>query len=86
MIERDFLIEKLRTGEVTVKFTKADGTDRIMRCTLQQDIIVPYQKVHGKDTTERTKEKNDDVVSVWDVEKDAWRSFKLSSLTGVECH
>lgn len=81
MIERELLIEKLRNGNVTVKFTKVDGTERTMVCTLQQDVIVPYEK-----KTDVVKERtNDDAVSVWDVEKDAWRSFKISALTMIEC-
>lgn len=84
MISRELLIEKLRAGNVIVRFTKADGTERAMQCTLQPDVIVPYEKVQGKETT-RTKEFNEDLVSVWDIEKDAWRSFKISSLTSVEC-
>lgn len=80
MIDRDFLIEKLRAGNVTVKFTKADGTERVMNCTLQPSVAIPYEK-----KTDRVKETNEDVVPVWDIDKSAWRSFKLSALTSIEC-
>ena len=83
MISRELLIEKLRAGNVIVRFTKADGTERAMQCTLQPDVIVPYEKVDKEST--HTKSVNEDLVSVWDIEKDAWRSFKISSLTSVEC-
>jgi hypothetical protein len=80
MIDRDFLIEMLKQHVVEVKFTKADGTERVMNCTLKSDRITPYEK-----KTDRVKalSTDSDVVSVWDTEKDSWRSFKLSTLTAV---
>jgi hypothetical protein len=77
-IDRDWLLELLRQGEIEVTFTKADGTDRIMKCTLQEGVVVPHEK-----KTERTKEPNADILPVWDIEKQAWRSFKLSSIKAV---
>lgn len=81
MIEREYLIEKLRQGNVTVKFTKSDGTEREMNCTLQPSVAIPYEK-----KTDRVKETtNDDIIPVWDIDKSAWRSFKISSLISVQC-
>ena len=79
MIERDFLINELRNGNVKVTFTKLDGTERVMLCTLQESVVVPYER-----KTERVKQVNEDTLPVWDLDNDAWRSFKLSSITGIE--
>ena len=77
-IDREFLIEQLKQGEVEVTFTKSDGTERVMKCTLKEGVVVPYEK-----KTERVKKHNDDILAVWDLEIDEWRSFKLSSIIAV---
>lgn len=60
-------------------FTKADGTEREMRCTLREDLIQSTEK-----KTERTKKENADVMSVWDLEKSGWRSFRLDSVKSIK--
>lgn len=46
-----------------------------MICTLKESIIVPHEK-----KTDRVKAENEDVIAVWDTEKNAWRSFKIGSI------
>ena len=75
---RTWLSDALHRGPVEVVFTKSDGTERKMQCTLQEGVVVPHEK-----KTERVKEKHDDVFAVWDLEKSAWRSFKLSTVISV---
>lgn len=78
-VGRNWLINILRENEdVTIGFTKTNGESRTMHCTLHKDIVVPYEK-----KTDRARETNDDVLAVWDLEKDAWRSFRLDSITSV---
>lgn len=60
-------------------FTKSDGTEREMRCTLREDLIQSTEK-----KTERTKKENADVMSVWDLEKSGWRSFRLDSVKSIQ--
>lgn len=68
----------LHNGIINVKFTKKDGTERVMKCTLLESIIKPYEKA-----TDRDKKVNEDLISVWDVEKDAWRSFRYDSILEI---
>jgi len=75
---REWLKSTLRNGTVEVVFTKKDGTERTMKCTLKEGVAIPHEK-----TTERTKEANDANLAVWDVEKNAWRSFRLDSIKSV---
>ena len=75
---RKWLSSALRDGPLDVVFIKSDGTERTMRCTLQEGVVVPHEK-----KTERVKNVNEDVMAVWDLEKNAWRSFKLSSIVKV---
>jgi hypothetical protein len=44
-------------------------------CTLKEGVVVPHEK-----KTERVKEVNDEVLAVWDCEKNAWRSFRFDSI------
>lgn len=77
-LSKSNIVNMLHNGIINVKFTKKDGTERVMKCTLLENIIKPYEK-----TTEREKKVNEDILSVWDVEKDAWRSFRYDSILEV---
>lgn len=76
---RQWLVDMLKNDEATITFTKTNGEQRTMHCTLKESIVVPYEK-----KTERTKNHSDEVIAVWDLEKDAWRSFRLDSITEVK--
>lgn len=76
---RKWLSSVLKENTVNVTFTKKDGTERAMKCTLQENVVVPYEQ-----KTDRKKEANDDVFAVWDVEKSAWRSFKIDSVKRID--
>jgi hypothetical protein len=78
---RKELIEKLVAANVTVTFTKKDGTDRVMNCTLQESVIPPA--VVKADDAE-VRKVNDAVLAVWDIDKSAWRSFRIDSIKSVE--
>ena len=69
----------LRERNVTVTFTKKDGTDRKMECTLQESVVIPHEK-----TTDREKAASTETLAVWDVEKSAWRSFRLDSIKLID--
>ena len=69
----------LRQGVATVKFTKKDGTERVMKCTLQEGVAIPHEK-----TTDRVKEPREDILPVWDIEANAWRSITIPNIMTVE--
>lgn len=75
----DWLKGILREQTVRVKFLKADGSERVLHCTLKEGVAIPHTK-----TTEREKKQNDNVMPVWDVENNAWRSFRLDSVISIE--
>jgi len=71
--------QMLRENVHTVTFTKADGTERVMKCTLM-DSHLPDQT----DVEEYiSRKKNDEVCAVWDVEKKGWRSFRVDSVKEI---
>ena len=76
---RDWLKSMLKSQEVTISFTKKDGTERKMLCTLSESKI-PSEK-SPKNTG---KAKSEDALAVFDVEKQDWRSFRWDSVTKVE--
>jgi len=67
------LRDHLRKGVVKVRFTKEDGSIRVMRCTLNTDYI-PDDKIPSGVWNGRRLDKN--LYKVWDVEKKGWRSFR----------
>jgi hypothetical protein len=69
----------LRIGPATVTFTKVDGTDRVMRCTLEEDKL---PKVEIKEGAKPRKESTTS-MRVFDLEKNEWRSFTLKNVKQV---
>lgn len=88
MIIRDWIKSLLQNGAITVTFTKADGTDREMLCTLNPEQLpepnVPVGPVDGivKETKER-KKPDEHSLRVFDLEKNEWRSFRFDRLKKV---
>jgi len=76
--KKDEIRKLAQEGIVTVTFTKVDGSERVMKCTLNKTHL-PEQK----DIEEATSKDNPNVLAVWDVEKSAWRSFRIDSVKEV---
>ena len=64
--------------DLCITFTKADGTERSMQCTLVEGRI-PSEKIPKKAGTP-----NVSAVRVFDTEKSEWRSFRWDSVIKVE--
>lgn len=86
-ITKDELLEKLNTEVVSVTFTKADGSERTMLCTKMISKIPEAQ--HPKtDKVVKLDENGNvietDLVTVYDLEKEGWRSFNFSRLKNIQ--
>lgn len=84
-IIRDWIKSLLQKGAITVTFTKADGTDREMLCTLDLTKLPPAPApVDGivKESKER-KKPDEHSLRVFDLEKNEWRSFRFDRLKKV---
>lgn len=79
-ISREGIRNILRNSVIDVHFTKADGTTRVMKCTLNEEFIPP----RDSETSDSTRKVNPDVCPVWDMENQAWRSFRWDSITKIE--
>ena len=75
-MNRETLINNLQNHVLEVTFTKVDGTERIMNCTLQEHMI--------PETSENNQKKNDEVLPVWDLDRINWRSFRIDSITNIK--
>ena len=73
----------LRGGIMQVQFTKVDGTARTMLCTLNEQYI-PEEKMPSAtvDISEVVYDEN--VMRVFDIQADGWRSFRVASVYSVE--
>lgn len=86
-IIRDWVRGLLQKGPVTVTFTKADGTDREMLCTLDQ-LRIPAPLVATpvdgvvKESKQR-KQPDEHSLRVFDLEKKEWRSFRFDRLQKI---
>ena len=67
--------------DLCVTFTKKDGTERAMQCTLVEGRI-PTDKIPKTATAPSTSDGS--AVRVFDSEKSEWRSFRWDSVTKVE--
>jgi len=80
--------EKVKTvlseQPMVVIFAKANGEPRNMYCSLVESDVEPYI-AHDVPDDEPKKQRpdNPNVLSVIDLEKKAWRSFKIDSIIRV---
>lgn len=75
------LVALLKNNVVNVEFTKTDGNIRFMECTLIPEFIPKGPSVKEE---QPGKKLNENVLSVWDTEKNDWRSFRINSLKKVK--
>jgi len=74
---REEMVDALRAGVCTVRFTKVNGEERLMECTLNEQNIPPAQRPQTDDIgVQRTL----DVIRVFDTKADGWRSFRVENV------
>lgn len=74
---REDMVDALRAGKCTVTFTKVNGEERVMDCTLKEDLIpVELRPKTDDEGVQRTI----DVVRVYDVKAEGWRSFRVENV------
>jgi hypothetical protein len=79
-VTREGIRNILRASVISITFTKSDGSSRIMKCTLNEEFLPKVDK----DTNSEGRKVNPDVCPVWDMENQAWRSFRWDSITKIE--
>jgi len=71
MMTKNEIIAELQRGIKTIIFDKKDGTERVMKATLQESVV---PETSGKSTAP------DSNVTVFDTEINQWRSIRVGSI------
>ena len=77
--DRNFMMQELQTRDCRVIFKKTNGEERDMLCTLQEGVVPPATKEDPL-TQKKVRSVNEEVIPVWDVNKQAWRAFRVDSV------
>lgn len=77
----DILNEMLNTGFCRVNFTKINGENREIICTLNSNYI-PQEYMPKQNTTKKTPSETG-TFTAYSV-KDGWRSFKVDNVISIE--
>lgn len=78
MMSRNEMITELKAGVCKVTFTKVNGEERIMDCTLMPDMLPENERERSTNPQRNVREEN---LSVWDINANGWRSFRLANVT-----
>lgn len=73
---RDELKNLVSENRTEVTFIKKDGTERTMICTTSPDKIPEDKQPIGEGKVKENK----DILRVYDLENEGWRSFRIDSV------
>lgn len=74
LLDKETIKQKLHETICKVTFTKINGDERIMYCTLNESMIPKSSEYIAPITS--AKKENLDVQAVYDVKAEGWRSFR----------
>ena len=77
MFNKEDIVKQLHESVCTVTFTKVNGEERVMSCTLKESLLPAQTDV---EELIQKKKPNPDVLAVWDTVAEGWRSFRWDSL------
>jgi hypothetical protein len=80
---KDDLIAMLKEQVVEITFTKLNGDERVMPCTLIESYLPPAKK-DDPITQKKVREISDAVVAVWAIESKGFRSFRYDRVKKVK--
>ena len=80
-LTKEQIVTALKHSVCEVTFTKVNGETRTMPCTLREDIVPVYErKTPVKEATDKEKA----TLSVWCIDKNAWRSFRVDNVVDLQ--
>ena len=80
---RNEIVEKLKTGVYNVTFTKVNGEQRTMPCTLMESFLPPA-RAEDPITQKKVRDINEKVIAAWCVDKREFRSFRVDNVTDMQ--
>ena len=78
---RQELVEFLSKGVCELTFTKVDGTERTMPCTLDPELL---PKVELSEDKSVPKKLNMDTLRVFVTDINQWRSFRIANFKSIK--
>lgn len=69
------LVDLLQNSTSSILYKKKDGTERVVKATLQESVVP---------ATSGTSTQKDTYVTVFDVEKSQWRSLIIDNIINLE--
>lgn len=73
--EMSELVGYLHNYICEVTFTKRDGTERVMRCTLRSSILKELEEAKTSNNSKNSKSFGANIIRVFDLDNNGWRSF-----------
>lgn len=80
-MNQDTIKAELQNGVVEVTFVKTDGTERVMRATLNEGKIPEASRPKNSG---KTRAVNPEVQPVFDLDEQHWKSFRWDSLVAAK--
>lgn len=77
---KDVLVKDI----VEVTFTKLNGDERVMSCTLHPDNLPKPVIKEGEEKKERVFKNPENSLAVFDVKAEGWRSFVIRNIKSVK--
>ena len=76
----------MREQEIKITFTKKDGTERVMRCTLDPNKLPVHETNTDNpiDFPETKRKVSTETMAVFDLDAQGWRSFTKKSVKCVD--
>ena len=88
IVDKNALLADLRQNIIEIIFTKIDGTNRVLRGTLQSRLLPSLPELTEEELKvkkpKKEKKENPDVFAVYDVEQKGWRSIRWDSIISVQ--
>jgi len=76
-------LKQILVNEVkTIVFTKVNGEERQMECTLISSYFPEIKK--EPELLLENKKENDNLIIVWSIKDNGWRSIKLDSIKEIK--
>ena len=82
-MNRETIKELLQTSIASVTFTKINGDERVMQCTLNEAHL-PTATKDDTMSQKKVRDINEEVLSVWDTKAEGWRSFRIENVKSVD--
>tara|TARA_R110002074_G_scaffold103276_5_gene222960 strand:- start:305 stop:598 length:294 start_codon:yes stop_codon:yes gene_type:complete len=82
MFNYDNIVDQLRANVLQVTFSKVNGEERIMPCTLHTDYMPALSESKVQQVDEFSVNKS--VIRAFAIDKQSWRSFRVDNVKAIE--